>query len=313
MRKLTIILLFATISIKSQVPFMLNSYNPTYLGIGYNGGATNVLYTSTNGSNWYYYDTITPFQIVSNSTYYLYLGSYNYKSYTGLDRRSISTPFTTTRDAVWNGSYWVAVGVGATYTTAKSSDGVSWTGYGDLLSDVYSICYGNSKFVAGGYPTSGYCITYSSDGESWYVASSELVTCNGIKYNGSYYVAVGSASTNQVMKSSDAISWTGYGMIFGDHIGTYGECVCWNGSIWVVGGITTNSADNSISYSSNGEDWTGIGRLIFTDVYDIIWDGSKFIAFGSGTYNVATSTNGSSWTGQNVFSNNGWRVLYKNE
>ena len=47
---------------------------------------------------------------------------------------------------------------------AYSSDRVTWTAVADspFSSSISSICYGNGKFVAGGYP-----MAYSTDGLTW--------------------------------------------------------------------------------------------------------------------------------------------------
>jgi hypothetical protein len=66
-------------------------------------------------------------------------------------------------------------------------------------------------------------------------------------------------------------------------------------NIWVAGGNGTNS----IAYSSNGINWTGItsGATNFTTgATCIAWNGVRFVATGSGTNSIAYSSNGINWT-----------------
>lgn len=79
---------------------------------------------------------------------------------------------------------------------------------------------------------------------------------------------------------------------------------------WVAVGEGTNS----IAYSSNGINWTGIGKTIFsTRGFDAAWNGSMWVAVGSGTNTIAYSSDGINWTGigETIFSTYGVGVESK--
>lgn len=71
---------------------------------------------------------------------------------------------------------------------------------------------------------------------------------------------------------------------------------------WVAVGQGTNT----IAYSRNGIDWTGLGASVFTTAGNaVVWSGSRWVAVGQGTNSIAYSDNGLTWTGigTSVFSN----------
>ena len=62
----------------------------------------------------------------------------------------------------------------------------------------------------------------------------------------------------------------------------------------VAGGVGTNT----LAYSNNGIEWTGIGNSIFTNECDAVaWNGTLWVAGGGGTNTLAYSNNGIEWTG----------------
>ena len=75
---------------------------------------------------------------------------------------------------------------------------------------------------------------------------------------------------------------------------TEGNCVAWNGSLWVAGGTGGPSA---ILTSPNGLDWTPAIGANFTVVYDVAWNGYLWVAVGQNvTGKIATSPDGKNWT-----------------
>ena len=69
--------------------------------------------------------------------------------------------------------------------------------------------------------------------------------------------------------------------------------------------IAVGTGTNSIAYSPDGVQWTGLGTTIFSTGNGVAWNGSKWIACGTGTNTLAYSVDGLRWTGMgmNVFSN----------
>ena len=77
--------------------------------------------------------------------------------------------------------------------------------------------------------------------------------------------------------------------------------------------VAVGSGTNSIAYSSNGSNWTGVGSSVFTvNGRGVAWNGSLWVAVGSGTNVIAYSSNGSNWTvvGSSVFTFRGNGVAW---
>ena len=106
--------------------------------------------------------------------------------------------------------------------------------------------------------------------------------------------------TNNVTSSIDA-------PVNQSQVYTFGQSIS---NIWVAGGTGLN---NTLAYSSDGINWNGLGTNIFSSVYGIAWNGSLWVAVGSGTNNIAYSSDGIIWTGitgTNIFSTQGWGVAW---
>ena len=127
------------------------------------------------------------------------------------------------------------------------------------------------------------------------------------------WVAGGSATV--VAYSSDGISWTAGTIAAG---WSEARAFCWNGSIWVAGGVASGGATTCLSYSTDGITWTNSSSTVFGAAgsgvcYSIAWNGVRFVAVGQGTVNtIAYSTDGITWTGagNTIFSSNGWCVAW---
>ena len=67
---------------------------------------------------------------------------------------------------------------------------------------------------------------------------------------------------------------------------------------YVATGWTGSGAGNTLAYSMNGADWVGLGKTIFTfSGWCVAYNGSIFVAGGSGTNSLAYSYDGINWTG----------------
>ena len=80
--------------------------------------------------------------------------------------------------------------------------------------------------------------------------------------------------------------------------------------------IACGSGNNTLAYSSDGIQWTGLGKTIFGDVaHSVAYANGKWIAVGGNTPNtIAYSSNGVSWTGvgTSIFTNCGKAIGYGN-
>jgi hypothetical protein len=209
----------------------------------------------------------------------------------------------------WNGSLWVAGGVG-TYHLAYSSDGINWTastleifsGRVDPLAGCTSVAWNGSLWVAtvNLEETTDGSIIYSYDGITWNSVSVTSIfstgLCNTVAWNGSLWVAggsgvsVGSSTLTSILAySSDGIIWTESPSSVGLVSMSY-NTVAWNGFIWVAGGKGDDDS-SCMAYSYDGTDWTlsSNGYDLQYGCSSLAWNGSVWIA--GATLNSPPSNN----------------------
>ncbi len=183
----------------------------------------------------------------------------------------------------------------------------------------------NVQFVAIGSNS----IIISADGVNWLVSLADIGALFGdngsgatgaICWNGSMFVAGGGGTINsrQLAYSFDGIYWfpsptpydmggggssilTGYGKVY---------AICWNGSMFVAGGICGQGPANVLVYSYDGINWSLSDNAdIFLLVGAICWNGSMFVAVGQGSGNTgsnsAYSTDGIHWTRRGIYPSTG--------
>ena len=221
-------------------------------------------------------------------------------------------------DVAWNGSLWVAVGLGSVNTIAYSQDGVKWTGLGKTIFSTSGngIGWNGTYWVATGSGTN--TIAYSQYGMIWFGLGSSVFTQSGsgVGWNGTAWVATGQG-TNTLAYSFDSINWTGIGSTT---FSTLGYAVATNGIYWVA----TGQGSNCMAYTTDitgATGWTAITGVFDTtgfvgSAYGIAWNGSTWVVVGRpaglSTTEIAYSTNATSWTGvsNNPFSISGLGVCW---
>jgi hypothetical protein len=163
---------------------------------------------------------------------------------------------------------------------------------------IYSVTYGNNRFVAGG---SGQ-IAYSSNGTTWTTSTgnSDFVV-KGITYDGTQFVAVGYDNSGGVINySSDGTSWSNAANA-NTAFGTSNiNDVAYGGGRYVaVGGSKALATvqEGKIAYSTDGTYWTAVTNSTFgtSTIYGITYGAGKFVAVGGGG-KMAYSNNGTTWT-----------------
>jgi len=88
--------------------------------------------------------------------------------------------------------------------------------------------------------------------------------------------------------------------------------IAYNGSIWVAGCnslIPSVPVTAALAYSTNGTTWTTITNSGFTNVYDICWNGNRFVATGNS--HMGYSYDGITWyvnLQTNIFSTSGYGI-----
>ena len=275
----------------TSTTFLFGAY-----GIGFNGSLW-VAVGNGNGSTAYSYDGIT-WLIGSGATF-------------------SNNDFNGNGAVAWNGYRWVVTSGTATATATAtpilySTDGINWTAAASPANmGGCGMVWAGNRFIAGMSVSSAAVQIYTSpDGITWTVNAANTfgVQCNSIAWS-AYQpnsgiqnvnvaiqqptLALGTGTNNTIAYSYDGIQWRGLGTTI---FRTSGQGACWNGKIWVAGGISSGAG--VLAYSYDGINWTIATQSIFTSaVYSIAWNGTVFVAAGQGTTTVlAYSYDGVNWT-----------------
>lgn len=178
--------------------------------------------------------------------------------------------------------------------------GANWTSVPSTANgDISEVKFLNNKFWAvGGVGT----ILNSDDGITWNFQYSPMVPASGyinsITYGGGIYVAATQAGAQSaLLYSTDGKTWksiSGFASI-----SALMTRVVYGNGVFVA--VATNG---SIFTSTDGFSWTSRTSGTTGVIFDVIYAGGTFVAYGqstggTGTY-VATSSDGTSWTTQTV-------------
>ena len=119
------------------------------------------------------------------------------------------------------------------------------------------------------------------------------------------WVAVGTGTNPIAYSYYGATGWTKATDLTGI-FSSSGQCVAWNGSMWVAGG--EGASKKTIAYSYYGATgWTPVSNL--NDIWNsgtagsVVWNGQKWIMTGytvPNNYIMAYSSDGQNWSGQSV-------------
>ena len=223
-------------------------------GINWTGLESSIFTTCNsvawNGSSWLASGTGTGTVLEPQPKLAISLDGINWTSST------INAPYSSLAS---NGSLWVGASADLTY----SSDGITWNSSGSGTSvfsvAAKSVAWNGSLWIAGGEGTPN-TLAKSEDGITWTGLANNIfsVSCDSVAWNGSLWVA-GGQGTNRLAYSIDGSTWViseSGNSIFTTACYT----VAWNGSVWVAGGYGT--AD-TLAYSVNGNNWTGLGLTLF--------------------------------------------------
>ncbi|NCX96723.1 MAG: hypothetical protein EBX41_10065, partial [Chitinophagia bacterium] len=198
-----------------------------------------------------------------------------------------------------NGNFFVAFSSTSIYYSYNGTTWVSSGSVSSLMLSVYSLAYGNNKWVIIGQGTN--TIAYSNNGTQWTGLGKTLlinIDRGYVEYGNGIWVAIGSNGSpgaNEIIYSYDAITWTSTG------IDTYFSSNCstakYGNGLWIaVGGY-----NNCIIYSTNGTQWIGLGSsfVIFDNVMtDVAYgNGIWVVSHNGNNSSLAYSYNGTQWTG----------------
>jgi hypothetical protein len=169
------------------------------------------------------------------------------------------------------------------------------------------IGWNGNTWLAGGQTTGPVAqIAYSPDGINWTAISTSVFTANflGIAWNGTTWLAAGNGTSGVTLAYSiNSTTWVALPAGTGS-MGNNGYCVVWNGSIWIAGG-GQNMAYTYDPLARTG--WVSLGSEIMTSTTWIKWNGKQFASTGFTGNTLGYSYNGINWTGlgTNVVSTGG--------
>jgi len=210
--------------------------------------------------------------------------------------------------SAWNGKVFISCYNSATIgnSFATSYNGINWIGQGTISRPgeigintrrLNSVTFQrNMTIVFGGTNTNGNIMAYSLDGINYKACNASFhskfeiyyYTPHGIDYSGKLWVSLSYNNIGNVLAASrDGINWYGLGQNI-----LVGAGVFWLGNRWFGG------SGSYYSYSYDGLTWIPVYNPgIFTDWRTFAYNGSIYVAGGSGPYSFAYSYNGINWTG----------------
>jgi hypothetical protein len=247
------------------------------------------------------------------------------------------------KTVAWNGSMWVAGGTGTAGAglLARSTDGNSWTGI-TLVSGLFStgvngVAWNGGLWVAVGNGVLP--VGYSSNGTTWTAASGGsngnantlFSSCQTVAWNGTYWIVGGidksaPPGAGLIGKSSNGKTWTAASTIITDQLNYLAarrilpyvglEIVQASGGggattvsdNFMVAGIDTDVGTTSLAYTYDGLTWikSTSGSALISSVYAVAWNGSLWVAGGTGINQLLYSSDGINWqvstVGNGIFS-----------
>jgi len=230
--------------------------------------------------------------------------------------------------------YIAASGAWTTTYYATTADGITWTNRTMPQTSPWTqVAYGGGNFVVASFAVTSYSIIsrsyYSSDGINWSASSGFPTdfTPQKTRYINSQFFVVGADDANNpyLYKAATGTSWSastppstggvnltdiayglGYYVVidgtnayYSSNLSTWSSAtslgstntvysLCFGGGVFVAG------TSAGIQRSTSGTSWSLVSSSP-TYVFDITYDGTKFIGCTSGG-KIVTSTDGSTWT-----------------
>ena len=224
----------------------------------------------------------------------MYLYSYNGDdwNYTsaGVENSSAASIFGILLSVDWDGTKWIAVGEGnfilpsvmILNTTGYSYNGIDWVGVesGPVLPPLLTPYQFRQPIFTRGMSVRRNVQLRNK--VSFPINQTIILSSSSLTPS---YIGNGTLSGTS---STDVNTWRSLSGITGNN-------ACWNGKKWIL--VRTAGVDtNTLYYSYDGLTWVGLGSSIFSiKANDCIWDGTKYIACGSGTNTIVYSYDGFVW------------------
>lgn len=225
------------------------------------------------------------------------------------------------RDAAYGNGRWVLAG-GMSGRIMISDDGKAWEFRDTPMSGpqgemFYAVAYGNEMFVAGTWSGSGteLGIIYSLDyGETWQLANTPTaVGAHSIAYADGVWMAT---AWGRLHRSLDGINWTEVVIPWANESSRLFDTVAYREGVW----LTTSSGSQVLPRIGrsidDGQTWDEVvpkaNDRKALDYHRHLWVMNREFwvhPLGYGTY-AMRSSDGLSWTSQNVFSGSGLSPEY---
>ncbi|MGV3773780.1 MAG: WD40/YVTN/BNR-like repeat-containing protein [Verrucomicrobiales bacterium] len=174
--------------------------------------------------------------------------------------------------AYGSGRYVIAGHSGA---ILHSTDAVNWTQV-KVSNTIYGLTYAQGKFVAVGRLGD---IFTSTDGISWIESVNTLsADLKSVTYGKGRFVAIGERCT--IATSVDGYEWQAR------ELGT--TLAMMNSIEYEAGHFVAAGDKGTIIYSSTGSNWTVAPKATTSDLYDVTYSGSVFLAVGENGARVGT-------------------------
>jgi hypothetical protein len=188
------------------------------------------------------------------------------------------------------------------FSCDAGAPGSSWTTRSIPLENWNAVTFGNGKFVAvAGNSNSA----ASADGGAWTEGTAQGYS-SSVACGGTTFVSLPSSMTlHTAALSTDGINWT-----FSSNfpVDSAWSSVCYGNGTFV--GVASGTA---AATSTNGSAWTAQTLPTTASWSSVCYGGSMFVAVASGGTAAATSTDGSSWLLQALPSSTNWSsVCYGN-
>lgn len=203
------------------------------------------------------------------------------------------------------------VAVGMRNAIISSTDGISWQEQIPVDKDYFqanSVIYDGTQFVMVGDVLSGKTvpplIATSPDGVTWTrrnlsnTSGSDIFSLNDVGLGGGKLTTIGG---NVVFSSADnGVTWTTEGSMFSLAQAEMLNGVAGNANSRII--VGRDSSFKGLILRHDGSAWTVAKKDLAVRLNDVIWTGSQFVAVGvaSDTKSIMTSSDGITWTEQNV-------------
>lgn len=207
----------------------------------------------------------------------------------------------------WNGLTWVAVGPrGTTSPMYTSTDGYNWVIVTDSTitanTTFSTVAWNGTVWVVGGSSATNK-LAYSYNARNWtavtIAGSVSAVNCLCWVELALPFWLAGTSTNQSMLYSYDGITWVGLGA--NGPIGTTGttNAVAWNG-LSAAPVILAGMSNGTIYRATTGSNGPGISAWTlsatpFTVCNALCWNGSIWVAGGSGTAILAYSYDGTTW------------------